>query len=415
MPRFWRYFKFTAFGLAGLLGLGLVWLAVANSIAGSRLQAKLAALKEAGEPVTLADLAPKPVDPETNAATFLERAQPDVEAIEKTMSAEFGDDWDVFERAKPEGKAYHAAREGLLAHPQVIEILQQASHCSVFQPPYDYQLRANVFLADELLPTMQRKRAATRILNYRAWIDLAEGRPQEAVVQCLAMLRLARLYDQEPLIINHLVAVAIRGAALGTANLALRAGPLTPETYDDLEKELAAVDPSWSLEHMLRTDRAYGIDTFGDTLNSSFFSYLSMPYGKNDACNYLDLFATLIADGPRMTLSETATNQLANSHAMTRGMEAALQATYEASARTLAQTRALRVLNALCRTGQTTAPPDLAQLNLPADALTDPYNNKPLVIKHPEGGWLIYAVGRDLRDDGGKLESVDDIGWGPQS
>jgi hypothetical protein len=29
------------------------------------------------------------------------------------------------------------------------------------------------------------------------------------------------------------------------------------------------------------------------------------------------------------------------------------------------------------------------------------------------GQWLIYCVGPDLKDDGGKLDRNEDIGWGP--
>ena len=52
----------------------------------ARLERQLAAIREAGDPLTLADLAPKPIPPEKNAATYLRQADADVEAIENKIN-----------------------------------------------------------------------------------------------------------------------------------------------------------------------------------------------------------------------------------------------------------------------------------------------------------------------------------------
>ena len=46
-----------------------------------RLERQLAAIRAAGDPLTLADLKPKPIPPEKNAATYLRQAEADVDAI----------------------------------------------------------------------------------------------------------------------------------------------------------------------------------------------------------------------------------------------------------------------------------------------------------------------------------------------
>jgi len=77
--------------------------------------------------------------------------------------------------------------------------------------------------------------------------------------------------------------------------------------------------------------------------------------------------------------------------------------------------RSLRVLNAL----QARVPPggdhvpDLTELGLPAEATIDPFNGKPLNVKRLPQGWMVYSVGRDGVDDGGKLDWRTDIGAGP--
>ena len=51
-----------------------------------QLEQKLTALKKAGEPICLADLARKSIPPEQNGATYLRRAQGDLESVDKELS-----------------------------------------------------------------------------------------------------------------------------------------------------------------------------------------------------------------------------------------------------------------------------------------------------------------------------------------
>ena len=59
--------------------------------------------------------------------------------------------------------------------------------------------------------------------------------------------------------------------------------------------------------------------------------------------------------------------------------------------------------------------PKLSELGLPAETTTDPFNGEPLHVKKLPQGWLVYSVGRNFKDDGGKLDdSVNgDVGVGP--
>ena len=92
-------------------------------------------------------------------------------------------------------------------------------------------------------------------------------------------------------------------------------------------------------------------------------------------------------------------------------------ATLLCAARTQAEIRSLRVLNAL----QTHAPagtdatPKLSELGLPIETTTDPFTGEPLHVKETPQCWLVYSVGPNLRDDGGKLDDPrdGDVGVGP--
>jgi hypothetical protein len=93
-----------------------------------------------------------------------------------------------------------------------------------------------------------------------------------------------------------------------------------------------------------------------------------------------------------------------------------LGATFSSVARVRADIRALRVLNAMQThvLAGSNEIPKLSELGLPANTTTDPFNGQPLHVKKTAQGWLIYSVGRNLRDDGGKLDDPDgDVGVGP--
>ena len=93
-------------------------------------------------------------------------------------------------------------------------------------------------------------------------------------------------------------------------------------------------------------------------------------------------------------------------------LEPALAAAREPAERTRAMSRCLRVLIALqARPPQEgDAAPKLADLGLPAAVTTDPFDDQPLRLKQLPEGWIVYSVGGNLVDDGGKLDGKTDIG-----
>jgi hypothetical protein len=56
----------------------------------------------------------------------------------------------------------------------------------------------------------------------------------------------------------------------------------------------------------------------------------------------------------------------------------------------------------------------LTELKLPTQMTMDPYTGDPLLIKQTEAGPIVYSVGRNQKDDGGKLgDELEDVGVGP--
>jgi hypothetical protein len=73
------------------------------------------------------------------------------------------------------------------------------------------------------------------------------------------------------------------------------------------------------------------------------------------------------------------------------------------------------VLNALQRADEPggSKEPDLADLGLAPDIVLDPFTGERLRVKKLPEGWLIYSVGSDEQDDGGKTDTFDDYGVAP--
>ena len=82
MKRLKKILKWTGIVLGALVAIVLIANAVFVWTTDARLERQLAEIREAGDPLTLADLARKPIPPEKNAATYLRQAEADVKAIE---------------------------------------------------------------------------------------------------------------------------------------------------------------------------------------------------------------------------------------------------------------------------------------------------------------------------------------------
>jgi len=82
--------------------------------------------------------------------------------------------------------------------------------------------------------------------------------------------------------------------------------------------------------------------------------------------------------------------------------------------RAIAHSRCLRTINAMAKKKDFGA--ELDSLALPPECLVDPMNGERLRIKRTAEGPIVYAVGGDLNDDGGRVDAPNapyDVGFGP--
>jgi hypothetical protein len=206
-------------------------------------------------------------------------------------------------------------------------------------------------------------------------------------------------------------------------NQVLQAGPVSPSARQALDTELALHDTMVGYNWALRSERSYSLSSVRELRGSGI--WLTRGFSNDLALRLNDLFARYLEKASRPyadVISDksapAARSGVTNLYgALVTLLEPSLAAIREPAERTRALSRSLRVLNAL----QARLPaggddvPKLTDLGLPADATIDPYNGKPLRVKKLPEGWMVYSVGRNLVDDGGMLDHVNDLGAGPIS
>lgn len=211
------------------------------------------------------------------------------------------------------------------------------------------------------------------------------------------------------------MSIAVQSMAVNQIANALEDGPVSSELHDLVDAEISRHLRSQTFVATLKSERAYGIDSFRD------FRGLGLPGSfKRDECDYLKRMAAEIRIGelPRYKIEEALAQMDANTQGagkLTQLVVPALEAAREAHQRSRARLQCLGILNELTRAEkeQGANAPSIDDLRLPEEMKIDPYNGQRLKIKRIEGRWLVYSVGLNLKDDGGKMEKNEDIGVGP--
>ena len=423
MKRLKKILKWTGIVLGALAAILLIVNAIFVWTTDARLEQQLAEIRNAGDPLTLTDLARKPIPPEKNAATYLSQAEPDVIAIQNEMEQwnsveKVPNFWDYFGDKGPMPQRMHKAMKAIYAaHPKVIGLLQQAVDC----PDYDAGLTRSASpdeIMEGMLVAVQKLRGDGRILTYHSRLLEIDGNLDEAIRTALADLRLARHIDRNPLLVSYLVGLAVRGIGVESANRALQAGPVSKEVRQALDAELAAQAPMNGFASALKSERAFMLALYPTRVPARNFWLVSRGIWNMQESACLDLFPTLIANVSELcTYREAQPAIQGHNSQMAALMLPALDAAYNAVIRIRAEIRCLRVLNAL----QAHVPagsdkiPKLTEIGLPVETTTDPFNGEPLHVKKLPQGWLVYSVGRNFRDDGGKVDDPNngDVGVGP--
>jgi hypothetical protein len=416
--------------IGALLALAIVGNTMMALRVHSQQNARLAAIRAAGLPASIADLRPAPVPDSLNAAAVIERATPAINA--------FGGSHVNFLDRTPLGKAYGAINDHQLPtveqaaamraildqHAALDAAITQAVACNVWASRADFTLDHTQFMSTAL-NEIQATRGAARYAAWQIVVLAREGKTDDAVRRGVDLLKLARLHESEPMLVSYLVTIAVRGVAVHEVNKALRAGPVSAEVRAELDAELARADDPQSFAKALVTERAVALEAMGP-MNSQVpplvVAWLGWPV-KQQYMGAYDLLDVVIDEAKRPWQQFRQAVVVGHLNSTPRGtlgelLWPGLIAGVEARTRDLAQMRALRILNALqtFEEAQGREASGLTDLGLPAEATADPYAGQPLLLKPTDGGWIVYSLGQNRRDDGGTLDNKRlDVGIGPMS
>ncbi len=387
-----------------IAGAGFNWFSHA------RLERRIAKIHAAGDPVSIADLAPPAIAPEDNAAQYLSSIADDCvklyDALYRHVQA---DDfsWQTGLNADQIAKTEQA----FVDYPNVLPAFAKALGCTQSAWELDYSLNFPDFL-EELIVHIGPQRSVSRVQDCRARYLAAIGQPNESVNMYLQMLQLARLQENEPTLVCAFANLATRGAAIEGLNGLLQTKVLSPSSHQAIEKELAQHDALAAFVDTLKSERALGI---------MGFRVLPTPLGlfNGQWANYLDNMEQQILMGAKSQY-ELVGVKTAPAKGLWEPVESAIVASRETLNRVRASMRCLRILNAILARTENTEKIEIDALlqlaGLPPETGIDPYTGQSLIIKKTQAGWLVYSVGNDGVDGGGEiLDNARDIGVGPQA
>jgi hypothetical protein len=408
-----KILKYLALTVGVLIAAGLIVNAILVWQTGKRLEERLSRLRAAGEPLSLPELGALPVPPGADAAAVLTRIEPEIKALFKEMAPVLNE---ISGTRPMTDDGWKKIETAIANHPTVLPALAEAAACPSYKSPLNYYVTPSPSFVEELSTCVLVQREVANVLKYRAELQLRAKDRDGALRTCLTALRISRHTGQEPLMISYLVVIATRSIAMGVVNEILQAGPVAADLHKELDAELAKVDSSDGYRWSLRSERSYGLLKFEELNVGGWFT---RAYNNDEKCYYLDQTIDWLnhADDSyaKFQAESAATGTVTPGvrHTLTHLLVPATLKVHEADFRVRCLGRSLRVLNALTAKNLKEVPANLTDLGLPAAATTDPYTDKPLIVKRVDGQWLVYGLGPNLKDDGGLLDKFEDVGYGP--
>jgi hypothetical protein len=411
MSRIRRVLKWMGVALVVLASTLLLANAWYVSSASRRLEEKLARLSAANQPLSLLDLGRLAIPEDQNARAQLQQVAAEVAELRKQLS-------DLSpNQAQPsldDPTQRDAVTQLFSEHEPLFVVFNRAASCPDYVPALRTDVPHTQFL-EQLLTETAESREVSRLLTLRVNWLLAEGRRDEALESTLTQLKLARHLRRNPLIVWHLVTIACQYSALDSVNRWLSSGDATDAQRKLLDDELALHDSREGHRWALESERASALTALREMPGFDF--WLSRGFACEGASHLIELFDEHLAivDQPyTQVATRKPPGRPASRHANTYRvvvelLRPALDVAREPTERVIAYSRAVRVLNSLQGKGNAAALPSLEHLGLPASAIQDPYSSESLLVKRVDGGWRVYSVGKNGRDDGGLIENLADI------
>jgi hypothetical protein len=250
-----------------------------------------------------------------------------------------------------------------------------------------------------------------RMLTYKASFDLSMGKPKEAVDESFLAFRLGKRVGNGQMLITWLVGTAVEQMAFNCLDRMTASGKLDEPTLKDIAKRLDESRDLGDLTYALRSERVYVMKSLEDE---------PPPWDvtRKNLTEVFDFYDTLAKKPVLEALKgENSVQAFMDKRqgdwdAITRSLTPAYDKLFVTCGRRQVTFDALKIRVALTRfkLAKGVYPKDPAELvpqyldKLPLD----PFSGKPYGYRlEPDGNFVLWSVGEDLKDDGGETNAIN--------
>jgi hypothetical protein len=302
------------------------------------------------------------------------------------------------------------------------------------------------------VPHLEQLRDCTRLLRADAIAKALNGQYYETVEDVIAGMKLADALAQEPILISHFVRVAMYGTMTETVQESVTGGRLPPELISELLTHADNADNRQAFAESFTGEQLLGLQSFSNVRdgNYSLDEVLSDVYGNNPspleraAGSIFFRFYASPFGRPWLNMDESAYaavfGRVADAAELPYYEAQPLLSQIEQDVENLPFTRVgtrvpLPTIRACQAQARHEAALDLMQMGLvleqyhaqrglypeTLDAIApslggslpaDPFTGEPYQYRPSDDGFLLYSVGSNLADNGGRHEyGQGDIVW----
>ena len=399
--------------LAGLIGLYLI-------VQQNRVEARLKALRAAGYPTSLTELAQYTKLPEgaENAAEIYRQAfaayvRPADEANTPVLGKA---QWPARGAPLPMPMV-EAISQYLAANQKCLALLHDAASIEQCRYEDDYT-QATIALPPEC-------RYCEQLLNVAAIYHASQGQAEAAVTCLKDGLRLSDSLRREPALLGHLMRISFAGAAIRGLERSLSLTTFREAQLQELRDMLGRTRDTLDFTEALVTERCVMLENCrnparlgpsGQVSATRIVPGLRVTW-LSDTLDTMADYLEAVRQPPRERLArcreiEGRIRQLPLWHVMIKIMTPAVTRIVELDLRARAHldlaTTALAIERYRLATGKVPGQlEDLAPQYL-QQVPVDPFDGKPIRYEPGSPGYLLYSVGEDGRDDGGRERNDKD-------
>jgi len=417
-----------------LLVIVIACFAIFRLILKSRLQARLAAIRSAAYPTTCAELDDWYAIPESveNAADYITEAFSHYQKLEEAEETEL---MPVVGGAELPARTEPLAQETkdliaqhLADNQEALELLHKGAAIEHSRYPIDLSKGF-----EALMPYLADFRTGAKLLKLEAAMHAENDKPQLAADSITTMLGLARSLSKEPVLISQLVRFACQGLAVSALEHVINKTEFTDEQLIELSKTLAEGEDFSAMTRTFAGERCAGVSIFKMPAakilqlvdgSSSQLTVLAITLYKfagladMDAIMYLDLMndymnAIQLPSHERRDAADAIDAKFETKpkiYIILRMIMPALSRVATIDIRTTAQLQTAQAGLAIERYRLATGslPTTLTELRPTyLDSIPkDPFDGKDLRYEKLEAGFVVYSIGEDGSDDGGKERPV---------